>query len=158
MSPRVLPRELKCRSRMHYFLADQQARAVDPQARALLLDDDGSVLEATTANVLVYRKSSGLLSPPRSRILPGISVAATHELADALGICQHEADMQIADVHSADEVLLTSTSTCILPVVRLNGQRIGEGAPGPIYRQLLAAWRQLAGLDIADQARQFRDR
>jgi branched-subunit amino acid aminotransferase/4-amino-4-deoxychorismate lyase len=157
-SPRVLPRELKCRSRMHYFLADQQARAIDPQSRALLLDEDECVLEATTANVLVYRKSMGLLSPPRERILPGISVAATQELAHKAGIPQRESELRLPDVASADEVLLTSTSTCILPVVRLNGRPIGEGAAGPVFRQLLAAWGQLVGVDIARQAHQFRDR
>lgn len=152
ISPHSLPRELKCRSRMHYYLADQQARAIDPAARALLLDDDGCALEATTANVLVYRKDEGLLSPPREKILPGISVAATLEFADQLGLPHAERFLHVHELASADEVMLTSTSLCIVPVVKIDGGRIGDGRPGPVYRQLLAAWGELTGVDIAGQA------
>ena len=49
------PPELKCRSRMHYHLADSQAAAAEPGARALLLDEHGRVSETSTANLLVYR-------------------------------------------------------------------------------------------------------
>jgi branched-subunit amino acid aminotransferase/4-amino-4-deoxychorismate lyase len=60
-----------------------------------------------------------------------------------------------ADVAAADEVLLASTSPCLLPVVRLDGRPLGDGRPGPIFRQLLAAFSREVGLDIAAQARQF---
>ena len=60
-SPRSLPRDLKCRSRMHYYLADLHAHRTDPAARAVLLDSDGTILEATTANILIYSASQGLL-------------------------------------------------------------------------------------------------
>ncbi len=152
ISPQSLPRELKCRSRMHYYLADRGARAIDPAARALLLDDDGCVLEATTANVLVYRKSEGLLSPPREKILPGISVATTLDLAEQLGLPHCERFLHVDELACADEVMLTSTSLCIVPVVKIDGQLIGDGRPGPVYRQLLAAWGELTGVDIAGQA------
>jgi branched-chain amino acid aminotransferase len=42
-----------------------------------------------------------------------------------------------------------------LPAVRLNGQPVGDGQPGPVYRKLLAAWSRLVGLDIAAQAAHF---
>jgi branched-subunit amino acid aminotransferase/4-amino-4-deoxychorismate lyase len=153
----VLPRELKCRSRMHYFLADQQARQADPRARALLLDEDGCVLEATTANVLIVRDGE-LVSPPRKRILHGISLETTCELAQQEGIHCEERELRIDDVLAADEVLLTSTSTCILPVLRVNGRPIGGGVIGPVYRQLLAAWCDLTKVDIALQAARWRNR
>ncbi len=50
------PVELKCRSRMHYYLADQAARKIDPKSRAVMLDEDGYVTESTTANLLIYYK------------------------------------------------------------------------------------------------------
>src|SRR5688572_6334608 len=55
------PAELKCRSRMHYYLADKQAREIEPGSRALLLDASGQVVEASTANLLVYRAGEGLV-------------------------------------------------------------------------------------------------
>lgn len=146
------PAELKCRSRMHYYLADRQAAAIDPQARALLLDDHGLVAEASTANVLVYRDGEGLVSPPLSKILHGISLSVAEELAAGLGIPFLERDLRIEEVASADEVLLTSTSVCILPVTQLNGRPIGGCRPGKTFSALMAAWSRLVGLDIVAQA------
>ncbi len=80
------PSELKCRSRMHYYLADRQALARHPGSRALMLDRDGYVTETTTANIVIHDKNAGLLTPPRHKILPGISMAVLLELATAEGI------------------------------------------------------------------------
>ena len=83
------PPDVKCRSRMHYYLADRLAMKKDPGARAVLLDREGYVSETSTANVLIYRKGEGLISPPMEKILHGISLAVTFEIAGSLGIpCQ----------------------------------------------------------------------
>ena len=66
--------------------------------------------------------------------------------------------MTVDEFHAADEALLTSTSICVLPIVECDGQPIGSGQPGPIYRRLLAAWSDLVGVNIAEQARRFADR
>ena len=96
--------------------------------------------------------------PPREKVLPGISLAVFLELADELGIECFERDLMPADVAKADEVFLTSTSPCVLPVVRLNGQAIGAAAPGKIYRRFISAWSDLVGIDIALQAERFAKR
>ena len=83
------PLELKCRSRMHYYLADREAREREPGARALLLDQDGFVAEASTASVILYRKDQGFLSPPREKVLPGVSVGMLEDIATELGIAFH---------------------------------------------------------------------
>lgn len=155
MSPHTLPRELKCRSRMHYYLADIQARHIDPHARALMLDEQGFVLEATTANLLIVDDSGRIVSPPPEKILPGISVAKTLHLADALGIAHSYRDLRVDDLLAAREVMLTSTSMCMLPATQLDGGKLGDGAPGPIYRALLEAWSQFVDVDIAAQAARF---
>jgi branched-chain amino acid aminotransferase len=149
------PAELKCRSRMHYYLADSQARRVDPTARAVLLDGEGYVLEASTANILVYYRNEGLVSPPPEKILPGISMAVATELADTLGIPHTRRDLTVEDVAGADEVLLCSTSPCVWPVVRFNSLPIGDGTPGKTFQELLKAWSHLVGLDIQAQAERF---
>jgi branched-subunit amino acid aminotransferase/4-amino-4-deoxychorismate lyase len=153
--PGCWPPGLKCRSRMHYYLADRRAAQIDPAARALLLDAGGNVTEASTANIAVFRPGDGLLSPPRTKVLEGISLAEVVGLAAAQGIPAAERDLRPGDVASADEVLLTSTPSCLVPVTRLDGRPIGDGRPGPVYRRLLAAWSEEVGLDIAEQARRF---
>ena len=149
------PPELKCRSRMHYYLANRQARRIDPSARALLLDEDGMVCEATTANVVAYFPGEGVVSPPHGIILPGISVAMIAELCASLGIAFVERNLSPSQIQGAEEILLCSTSPCVLPVVRLNGKPVGTGRPGPVFDRLLAAWSGQVGVDIAAQARQF---
>jgi branched-chain amino acid aminotransferase len=152
------PPELKCRSRMHYYLADKRAREIEPGARALLLNERGFVTEASTANILANRRSEGLISPPKEHILPGVTVAVIEELAGQLSIPFLHRDLTVDDIAAADEALLCSTSPCIWSVTRLNGQLIGDGRPGPIACRLQAAWNQMVGLDIEAQARRFANR
>jgi branched-chain amino acid aminotransferase len=149
---RCWPPTLKCRSRMHYYLADRHAAIADPQARALLLDAQGFVTEASTANLLIYRAGEGLVSPRYASILHGISLSVAVELAGRLGIPFVQRDLTAADVATADEAFLTSTTTCILPVTKFNGQAIGSGRPGKVFSDLLAAWSEMVGVDIAAQA------
>jgi branched-subunit amino acid aminotransferase/4-amino-4-deoxychorismate lyase len=158
VSARSWPVELKCRSRMHYYLADQRARAMRPPARALLIDERGDVCETSTANLLLHVRGAGLVSPPRESILPGITLAATLELAAAAGISCSERAIKPTLVAAADEVLLTSTPNCLLPVTRFNGAAIAAGKPGPVFERLLCAWNDSVGLDIAAQAREFAGR
>lgn len=149
------PPELKCRSRMHFYLADRAAAARQPGARALLLDEDGYVAEATTANVLVYRAGEELVSPTREHILAGVSLGVVEELAPQLGIRFVMRPLTVDEFRTADEAMLASTSVCLLPVIQCDGNPIGDGRPGPIFRQLLAAWSKLVGVNVAEQARKF---
>jgi branched-subunit amino acid aminotransferase/4-amino-4-deoxychorismate lyase len=142
--------QIKCRSRMHYFLAEQQARQVDPEASALLLDLDGHITETNAANFLMV-ECGQILSPPAAKVLPGISRAFVIELAGRLGIGYSERDLVVDDVLKADEAFLTSTPWCLFPVTRLNGRQIGDGKPGPVFRLLQQAWNAEVGIDIEAQ-------
>lgn len=151
--PECWPPQLKCRSRMHYYLADKEAGRTQPGSRALILDLAGNVLETSIANILVYHRARGVTIPPAATILPGISLAATLELVAEQGISINESPLSVADVESADEVLLASTTYCLLPVTSVNSHEISGGRPGSIYKKLLAGWNNFAGFDIAEQAR-----
>ena len=59
---------------------------------------------------------------------------------------------------SAGEVFLSSTPLCLLPVTRLNGRPIGMGRPGELFERLIAAWSEMAGVDIVGQAERFSTR
>jgi branched-subunit amino acid aminotransferase/4-amino-4-deoxychorismate lyase len=152
------PSDLKCRSRMHYYLADQQAKAHKPGARAILLDQEGYVAESTTANVLIYRDGFGLSTPPEDHVLVGITLGVIHELAGKLGIPFMRRRITAEELRAADEVLLASTSICLLPIVECDGQPIGGGRPGAASARLLGAWSELVGLDVKAQAQQFASR
>lgn len=171
------PRGVKHRSRLHYYLADQEAAARQEGARALLLDEAGRVNETSTANLLAYFPQRGLVSPRLEHVLPGVSMFATSDIAARLGIrwsfddirpkqllgdaAGGEAASRSEDQHApgadevATEVLLTSTPWCLLPVTSIDGIPVGDGRPGPIYRRLLAGWNELTGLDVAQQGQSF---
>ncbi|MFN3150095.1 aminotransferase class IV [Bremerella sp.] len=149
------PRELKVRSRVHYYLADLEAKREDPNARAVLLDHDGYVMEATTANIAKYHPDTGLELPPADLVLPGISIATLEKLADELAIPVRHRQLTPEDFATADEVLLTSTSPCIVPCNQWNGKPISVGKPGPVFKRLISAWEEMVGVDIRKQAERF---
>ncbi|MCA9188924.1 MAG: aminotransferase class IV [Pirellulaceae bacterium] len=149
------PAELKCRSRMHYYLADKQAVRSDPESRALLLDQQGFVSEASTANVVAYIPEEGLVSPPTEKILPGISIATLEEIAASMTIPFVYRDITPHQLRAANEVYLCSTSPCIVPAVAIDGHAIGTGTPGPMHGQLIAAWSERVGVDIMEQAQRM---
>lgn len=152
------PRELKCRSRMHYFLAEQEAQRQYPGSRAILLDHDDLVTEAATANVIICDQEGRLFAPPLTRTLPGISLKVISELAATLGIPFEYRPLTVADLKAAREILLTSTPYCILPVTELNGQPVGDGKPGIFFTKLISAWSELVGIAIVAQAEMFSQR
>ncbi len=148
--PQCYDPKMKYRSRMHYYLADQEARLVDLDASALLLDLQGNVTETSGANFLIVEKGT-IVSPTTVNTLPGISRAMVIELAGKLGIPFMERDIQVYSVMNADEALLTSTPYCVMPVTKINGALIGAGKPGPMFRRLQEAWSEAVGLDIGGQ-------
>ena len=98
------------------------------------------------------------MTPSKSDSLGGVSLACAMRLATSLGINWCERSLTAADLATADEILLTSTPSCILPATTLNGESIGTGRPGPVFRAILEAWSDLVGLDIAEQSRRHRQR
>ena len=158
VSSRSWPASLKCRSRMHYYLADREAGRIEPGARALMLDSEGRVVEASTANVMIFNAAGGLIAPPPAGVLPGISMSQIADLARSLGIPYARHDLWPEDVAAADEILLTSTPFCLLAVTRFNGRDVGAGLPGKTFHDLLAAWGKAVDLDLVAQAERFAGR
>jgi branched-subunit amino acid aminotransferase/4-amino-4-deoxychorismate lyase len=148
--PQCLNPAMKCRSRMHYFLADREARQTDPDASALLLDLAGHVTETSTANFLMVEQGT-IVSPTLVNTLTGVSRAIVAQLAARLGIPFQERDITPGQVACADEAFLASTPYCLMPVTRVNGADIGNGQPGITFRRLVDAWSQDVGLDIVRQ-------
>jgi D-alanine transaminase len=110
---------------------------------AILIRGD-FVTEGCSCNLFLAR--DGMLVTPVSdnRILPGITRAVTIGLAKEAGIEVVERDIRPEELFSAQEVILTSTSIELMPVVEIDGRKIGDGGPGEIQRSLHSAFRALA--------------
>ena len=98
-------------------------------------------------------RDGGIRTPPAADALEGVSLRYTRELAASLGIPWREESLTLDDLATADEVLLTSTPSCLLPATRLDGRPIGRGRPGPVFSTLLSTWSERVGVDVARQAR-----
>ncbi len=148
--PQCYDPKMKYRSRMHYYLADQEVHLVDPEAVALLLDLDGNVTETSGANFLMVEDGT-IVSPTLRNTLPGISRKTIIELAESLRIPFVERDIQPFNVVNADEAFLATTPYCMMPVTKINGIEIGDGQPGEVFAKLMEAWSREVDIDILGQ-------
>jgi len=112
---------------------------------ALLLGAHGEVLEGATSSLFVVRAGE-LLTPPLSLgILPGITRDRVWSAALRVGLSVRERLLSIQDAYRADELFLTSSVRQVVGVTTLDGLRLGTGKPGPVTRQVAAAYRAQVG-------------
>ena len=131
-----------------------QAAHICSGAQALLTDERGFITEGTGNNFFMVRDGE-IYTPRPHDILRGVSRQACIELAGNRGLTVHEVDLEPYDVRAADEAWFTSTTICMVPITQFEFRPVGNGKPGPVYSQLLAAWSDEVGVDIAAQAREY---
>jgi branched-chain amino acid aminotransferase len=135
---------------LNSVLALAEARAAGAH-EAILLDAEGLVAEGASSNVFCVR-GGFLLTPPLSiGILDGVTRAIVLELASGPGeahVPEREAKLKPRDLYTASEVFITSTTRELLPVVEVvyegERHRVGDGRPGPVWRELLERFRARA--------------
>jgi branched-chain amino acid aminotransferase len=152
---RTPPEAMSPRAKTHNYInliqADMEARAQNPHAYALLLDMNGNLCEGNGSNIFVV-KDGAIRTPKSQYVLGGISRETTVELAHELDIEISEADIDVFDAYTSDEIFVTSTSLCICPVSTFNGATVGDGAtPGPVTDRLQKAYSGLVDIDIIGQ-------
>jgi len=116
--------------------------AVDEGAAETILLRDGELMEASASAVHVVI-GGVILSPPNSRrILPGTTRSAMEEVASAAGIPYRATQVSEAQLRSADEVWISAATREVQPVTRLDGQPVGSGKPGPLWRRIHDRWQR----------------
>lgn len=125
--------------------AKQQARAAHA-FEALFLGAGDVVREGGSTNIYMVDGAGAIVTHPKDRhILPGIMRDTLLALARADGIAVVERPFTRAEAVAATELFLTSTTAPCLPIVRLDGVAIGNGAPGPVAGRLAALmWGEIA--------------
>ncbi len=110
--------------------------AVDAGCAETLLVRDGRLTEGSASNAFVV--SDGIiLAPPKSNLmLPGITYELVLELAAANNVAHEVRNISEAELASADEIWITSSSREVLPVTTLNGQPVNDGRPGPVFKRM----------------------
>ena len=141
--PRWARCDLKSIALLPNVLAKQAA--IDAGAHdALFVGRDGLVREASSASVFVVQGRTLRTHPLGPEILPGVSRSVVIEVARAARLRVVEKPFRRAALYAADEVFLASTMQEVLPVVRVDGRRIGKGRPGPVAAGLQVRFRARA--------------
>ncbi len=129
---------IKSTSLLGNVLARQQA--VEAGVDDVIQFRDGYLTEGSAANIWVV-KNGVLLAPPRNHlILEGIRYRLLEELAAEADIPFEARPITEAEVETADELLISSATKEVLPIVQYNGKAVGDGKPGPIYQALHAGY------------------
>ncbi len=110
--------------------------SADAGAAETILFRDGMLTEAAACNVFIVR-GGVIQGPPKSNlILPGITYDVVLELAQAAQIPVEIRDLSEAETRAADEIWVTSSSKEVLAIVKFDGNGVGDGRPGPVFRRM----------------------
>ena len=122
--------------------------ATEHGAYEVIMHRDGRLTEASSANVLIVQGDLIVAPLKDNAILPGITYDAVFDIARARGAATEARMIRVEELRTADEIWISSSGREVLAVTRLDGAPVGNGAPGPMYRKVLA-WYQDAKRDEA---------
>ncbi|MCX7895080.1 MAG: aminotransferase class IV [Thermoanaerobaculum sp.] len=128
-------RDIKTTMLLPAVLAKRQARR-QQAAEAIFLGQEGFVHEGASSNVCMVRGGVVASPPPCERLLEGVTLKVVEELCQEIGVPFQRRWVTLSDLKNADEVFITSTTTALMPIVRLDGQPVRGGQPGPISLRL----------------------
>lgn len=98
--------------------------------------EDGFVTEGTSSNAYIIKDNTVITRPLSNRILAGCTRRALFRLSQEHGVKIEERLFTPEEAYAADEAFLTSASQFVMPIVEIDGKRIGGGQPGPVSRKL----------------------
>ena len=131
-------RWLRCDIKSISLVGNVLLRQLSAEAGAAetILFRDAKLTEASASNVFIVRRGV-IQSPPKSSlILAGITYDVVAELAAANGLPLEFREVTEKEVRAADEIWVTSSSKEVFAIVSLDGAKIGDGRPGPVFRRM----------------------
>lgn len=144
---RVIPADsldprVKCIGRYaNNILAKQEANRAKA-GEGLMLNHQGQIAECTGDNLFLIRDGIIRTPHPSSGILQGITRDTAIMLGREAGHIVEETFLTPMDVYTADEAFLTGTAAEVIPMVSLDGHKIGCGTPGPITVEIMRRFRE----------------
>ena len=135
----ALPPNVKSLNYLNNILAKIEANYKGGD-EAIFFDTNGYIAEGSGDNIFVV-KNGVIFTPPTLNNLRGITRAVVLEIAKSHGLTLVEQNLGYYDMYSADEVFVTGTAAEVAPIVLIDGRSIGTGKPGPVTRQLMAAFK-----------------
>jgi D-alanine transaminase len=131
--PRV---DIKSISLLPNVLAKQAARSHGAR-EAWLVDQKGYVTEGSSSNAWIINRDGKLLTRQLDNaILPGITRAVLIDSLKEHGLVLEERAFTVEEAYAAREAFVTSATQSVMPVVRIDGRPVGNGAPGIVTTAL----------------------
>ena len=124
--------------------------AVDAAAAETILLRDGRLTDASASAVHVVIGAEVRTPPNSHEILPSTTRTVVEELAARAGIPWRAAPVSESELRAAEEIWISAATREVQPVTRLDGQTVGAGRPGPLWRRIHAAFQ--------DWKRELRDK
>lgn len=140
--PEALNPQIKSLNYLNNILAKIEAINAGVE-EAVMLNSEGYVAECTGDNIFIVRRGTLLTPPIYIGTLRGITRGAVFDLAKANKIPAYEEVLTRHDLFNADECFLTGTAAEIIPVVKIDGRKIGNGKPGKITLKLTREFHKL---------------
>jgi D-alanine transaminase len=136
--------DIKSVSLLPNVLAKQAAREQGGR-EAWLVDAQGRITEGASSNAWIVARDGKLVTHPLGRgILPGVTRSVVIDAIRAQGLAFEERPFTVEEAYAAREAFITSASQIVLPVVRIDGRPVGNGAPGLITTALRRDYRSYA--------------
>lgn len=131
-------RWLRCNIKAISLLANLLLRqqAADADCAETVMLRDGFLTEGAASNIFVVKDGVLRAPPPSSLMLTGVTYDVLLELAVAHGIAHEVRAISEAEVRSADELWMTSSTKEIMAIVKLDGVPVGAGVPGPLAQRM----------------------
>ena len=98
--------------------------------------EEGVVTEGTSNNACIVRDGRIITRDLSEKILHGITRKAVLAFAREAQMKVEERPFTVEEAKEADEAFITSASTFVMPVIEIDGARIGDGKPGPVATRL----------------------
>lgn len=117
-------------------------QATDKGAGEAILIRDGNATEGSASNVFVVLNGVIVTAPTSPLLLPGITRDLVLELANTHDMPCQQRDITEAELRSASEIWITSSTREVLPVVKLDGEPVGTGSAGPVWQQMIELYQQ----------------
>jgi D-alanine transaminase len=133
--------DIKSLNQLGNCMAAEAAAQAGAQ-EALLIADDGSIVEGSHTSAFGVKDGRVWTMPLGPNILPGITRALVLKLANRANIEVIERCLSKAELDHIDELFLTGTTSEVLPVTKVDGRPVGTGKPGPVTQKLVAEYQK----------------
>jgi len=127
---------IKSLNYLNNILAKMEANRANVE-EAIMLNQQGLVCEGSSDNLFIIKNCVIMTPSPSADILVGITRNYVIELARKAGYTVKEQDITLHDLYNADEAFFTGTAAQVMPLVEVDGRKIGNGEPGLITRELM---------------------